>query len=217
MKAPRFLLIAGCMLLGLSASAQQVKLAKVALGMNEAEVKEALAPSGQTFLELDSSSPQLRYLVAAKADESYAFTLVDGKVAAYSIVHMLPEDKQPTVKAIRDSITRQTWAPVRAAGTETFWVSHADGTPGSDCAQCSPAPAGSWMALEAGAASKLASYPSASGLLRPALVPYPSGCGVSIHMTEQSAGGDADPVSSVSLQVLDLKVISAYVQQHSKH
>lgn len=199
-----------------AASSQQVKLAKVALGMTEAEVKEALAAGGQVFSEQASAFPRLRYVTAVKPDESYAFTLVDGKVAAYSVVHILSEGKQPPVKTVRDSITRQTWTPAYASGTETLWVSNVDGTPSSDLKQCSPAPAGGWTALDAQTANKLSNYPSAAGLLNPAFATYPSTCGVSIHMTEQSAGGDSDLVSSVSLQVLDLKTISAFTQQTTK-
>ena len=87
---------------------------------------------------------------------------------------------------------------MRTAGTETYWVSKADGMPGSDSARCAPAPAGGWTTLNTEAASKLSTYTSAAALMRPSLVRYAPGCGVSIHMTEQSSGDGADPVSSVS-------------------
>ncbi len=97
--------------------------------MTEADVREALAPAGMEYVQQASSYPELQYLVAAKADESYAFTFLDGRVVAYSIVHILPAANQPAVK---------------------------------------------------------------------------------------TAGGDADPVSSVSLQVLNMKAMTAFAAKHSQ-
>ena len=72
------LLAAGLILLTQSAISQNVKLAKIALGMNETEVKTALASSATFYINQFSDSPDLYYLVAETETESFAFTLIDG-------------------------------------------------------------------------------------------------------------------------------------------
>jgi hypothetical protein len=67
------LLAAGLILLTQLALSQNVKLANVALGMNEAEVKAALAPSAPYYVNQVSDSPDLHYLVAeSEAEPSMA-------------------------------------------------------------------------------------------------------------------------------------------------
>ena len=44
--------------------AQNVKLAKIALGMDEADVKTALASNSPVYIDQPSASPDLHYLVA---------------------------------------------------------------------------------------------------------------------------------------------------------
>ncbi len=216
MKKTQMKFLAACIaLISFPGFSQNVKLAKVALGMTEAEVRGALAPAGMTYVQQASSYPELRYLIAAKDEESYAFSLLDGRVAAYSVLHILPTVNPPTVKAVRNSITKQTWAPVRASGRDTYWLSDADGAPVADEARCSPAPAGGWVAYDAsGLSSTVSAYRSIGGVMKPSVMQYPAGCGVSIHMDEESAGGDRDPVSSVSLQVLNLRAMSVFAAKH---
>ncbi len=214
-KAHMHFLAAGMALISLPAFSQNVKLAKVAVGMTEAEVREALAPAGMTYVQQHSSYEELRYMLAAKDEESYAFTLIDGRVAAYSVAHILPAGSQPTVKTVRDSITKQTWAPVRIAGRDTYWVSDAYGAPVADETKCSPVSAVGWIAYDASSLnSTVSGYRSIARLMKPAVVRYPAGCGVSIHMEEASAGGDGDPVSSVALQVLNMKAMSVFAAKH---
>ena len=92
---------------------QNVKLAKIALGMNEADVKTALASNSPVYVNQPSASPDLHYLVAEAETESYAFTFIDDHVAAFSVVHILPPGQQPflpsgqepTVSTLRNLIT----------------------------------------------------------------------------------------------------------------
>jgi len=120
-------LTAGLILLAQSVLSQNVKLAKIALGMNEAEVKTALVSSAPFYINQPSDYPDMLYLVAEDETESYAFTLIDGKVAAFSVMHILPPGQlpflppgqQPTVSFLRNLITRQTWAPAEINKGET--------------------------------------------------------------------------------------------------
>src|ERR1035441_1197260 len=109
---------AGLIFFAQAALSQNVKLAKIAIGMNETEVKAALASSAPFYLNQPSDFSDLYYLVAEAETESYAFTLIDGKVAAFSVTHILPPGQlpflapgqQPTVSILRGLITKQTCA-----------------------------------------------------------------------------------------------------------
>jgi uncharacterized protein YbjT (DUF2867 family) len=84
------LLIAGLIVLAQPLLAQNVKLANIALGMSETEVKTALASSAPFYINQASDYPDMHYLVAETDAESYAFTIIEDKVAAFSVVHILP-------------------------------------------------------------------------------------------------------------------------------
>jgi len=94
MKKIKFL-AAGLILLAQPAVSQTVKLANVALGMNEAEVKTALAKSPLTYVSQPSEVADLNYLVAESEEESFAFMFIDGRVAAFALSHILPPGQQP--------------------------------------------------------------------------------------------------------------------------
>lgn len=123
------LLAAGLILLAHPIFSQDVKLANVALGMNEAEVKAALVSSAPYYINQDSDSPDLHYLVAAAEAESFTFTLIDGRVAAFSVTHILPPGQQPTVAILRNLITKLTWIPAEIKKGDTLWLSDATGAP----------------------------------------------------------------------------------------
>src|SRR5271165_3687068 len=134
MKKNQLLTLAACLiLLAQSVLSQNVKLAKIALGMSEAEVKTALVSSAPFNINQPSDYPDMHYLVAEDEMESYAFTLIDGKVAAFSVMHILPPGQlpflppgqQPTVSFLRNLITRQTWAPAEINTGDTLWFSDA--------------------------------------------------------------------------------------------
>ena len=111
------LIAAGLCLLVQPLLAQNVRLAKIALGMSEAEVKTALASDTPFYADQPSAYADMHYLIAETDAESYAFTLIDGKTAAFSVVHLLPpgqlpflpQDQQPTVAILRSLIAKQTW------------------------------------------------------------------------------------------------------------
>jgi len=221
------LVIAGLIALAQPILSQNVKLAKIALGMDEPEVKAALAANSPIYIEQPSASPDLYYLVAGAETESFAFTMIDGKVAAFSVTHLLPPGQQPflpagqqpTVAILRGLITKQTWTPAEINKGDTFWFSDATGAPLSNASQCAPEPGEAWLAFgpishrEPGEPSS----PSTVGLMKPALVPYPPKCGVTIHLNESPAETEETVVTSVQYQVLDIKAMNAFLAKHRQH
>ncbi|MFY9646812.1 MAG: hypothetical protein WAK29_16645 [Terriglobales bacterium] len=221
------LLAAGLILLTQSALSQNVKLAKIALGMNESEVKTALAASAPFYVNQPSESPDLYYLVAETETESYAFTLIDGTVAAFSVMHILPPGQlpflpagqQPTVSILRSLITKQTWAPAEINKGDTLWFRDASGVPLSNALPCRPESGEAWLPFGPVPGVKPGDPPaqSTAGLMKPSLTPYPSTCGVSIHLNQTPADSEDSVVTSVRYQVLDLKAMNAFLAKHHQH
>ena len=218
------LLAAGLILLTQSAISQNVKLAKIALGMNETEVKTALALSVPFYINQPSDSPDLSYLIAEAETESFAFTLIDGRVAAFSVMHILPPGQlpflppgqQPTVSLLRNLITKQTWAPAEISKGDTLWFSDASGAPLANALQCRPESREAWLAFGPVVGAKPGEAPAKSiaGLMKPSLTSYPSNCGVSIHLNETPAESEDSVVTSVRYQVLDIKAMNAFLRNH---
>jgi hypothetical protein len=122
MKISKLLLVtAGLVISAQSLPAQRVKLANIALGIDEAEVKTALAPNAPFYDNQASDYPDMHYLVAETEAESYVFSFIDGNAAAFSVVHLLPpgqlpflpQGQQPTVSILRGLVAKQTWLPQR--------------------------------------------------------------------------------------------------------
>lgn len=67
----------------------------MALGMNETEVKTALTSNAPFYVNQASDYPDMQYLIAEPGAESYAFTMIDGKVVAFSVMHILPRGQLP--------------------------------------------------------------------------------------------------------------------------
>jgi len=132
--------------------AQKVKLAKIALGMDESEVKAALASDSPFYVDQPSTYADMRYLIAETEAESYVFTFIGGKIAAFSVVHLLPpgqlpflpQGQQPTVAILRGLIAKQTWAPAEINKGNAWWFSDAAGEPLNDGAQCRPRSGDAW-------------------------------------------------------------------------
>jgi hypothetical protein len=109
------LITAGLSLLAPPLLAQNVKLANIALGMSESEVKTALTSNAPYYLDQPSAYPDMRYLVAETEAESFVFTFIDDKNAAFSVVHLLPPGQlpfllpgqHPTVSILRGLEARQ--------------------------------------------------------------------------------------------------------------
>jgi len=221
------LLAVSLILLTQSALSQNVKLAKIALGMNETEVKTALASSAPFYINQPSDSPDLYYLVAETETESYAFTLIDGRVAGFSVMHILPPGQlpflppgqQPTLSILRNLITKQTWAPAEINKGDTLWFSDASGAPLANALQCRPESGEAWLPFGTVPGAKPGEPPakSTAGLMKPSLTSYPSNCGVSIHLNETPAESEDSVVSSVRYQVLDIKAMKAFFRNHRQH
>lgn len=207
--------------------AQNVKLAKIALGMSEAEVKTALDADAPFYFNQASDNPDMDYLVAEAPMESYAFTLIDGKVAAFSVMHILPPGQlpflpagqQPTVSILRGLITKQTWAPAEINKGDAWWLSDASGAPLSNTLQCRPDSAVAWLPFGPVPGAKPGEAPAKStdGLMKPSPSSYPSNCGVSIHLDQRPAESEDSVVTSVRYQVLDIKTMNAFLAKHRKH
>jgi hypothetical protein len=206
--------------------AQNVKLAKIALGMSEAEVKTALNADGPFYFNQASNNPDMAYLVAETAMESYAFTLIDGKVVAFSVTHILPPGQlpflppgqQPTVSILRGLITKQTWAPAEINKGDAWWLSDASGAPLSNTLQCRPDSGVAWLLFGPvpGAKPGEPAAKSTDGLMKPSPSSYPSNCGVSIHLNQTPADSEDSVVTSVRYQVLDIKAMNAFLAKHGK-
>ncbi len=212
-----YLLAAGLAMSTQIAAAQTVKLAKIGLGMDESEVRAALAPSSPHYIPQRSASSALRYLLAESTEESFAFTFIDGKVAAFSLVHLLPPGQQPylpvgtqpTVKVLRDLVIKQTWLPADVKGGETIWLSDSTGAPLATVAKCTLASGPAWVPYEGAQDGTLRA--SERGLKKPSLASYPAGCGVSIHLSESPAASEDDRVTTVEIKVLDIKAMNHFL------
>jgi len=218
------LVIAALFVLAEPLLAQSVKLANIALGMTETEVKTALTSSAPFYVNQASDYLDMHYLVAKTDAESYAFTLIDGKVAAFSVVHLLPPGQlpflppgqQPTVSILRGLISKQTWTPAEINKGNTWWFSDASGAPLSDASQCRAESSGAWLPFGPVPTAKPGESPAKSteGLMRPSSTLYPSNCGVSIHLNQTPAESEDSVVTSVRYQVLDIKAMNAFWTKH---
>jgi len=221
------LLAVSLILLAQSALSQNVKLAKIALGMNETEVKTALASSAPFYINQPSDSPYLYYLVAETEPESFAFTFIDGRVAAFSVMHILPPGQlpflapgqQPTVSILRNLITKQIWEPAEMNKGNTLWFSDASGAPLANAVQCRPESGEAWLPFGPVPGAKPGDAPAKSpaDLMKPSLTSYPSNCGVSIHLNQTPADSEDSVVTSVRYQVLDIKAMNAFLREHRQH
>ncbi len=218
------LLTAGLILLAQSALSQNVKLAGIALGMSEIEVKAALASGTPFYFTQASQYQDLHYLVAEAEPESYAFTLIDDKVVAFSVVHFLPPGQlpflppgqQPTVSILRGLISKQTWAPAEINKGDTLWFSDASGAPLSSALQCRPESGEAWRPFGPVPGREQGEAPTTStaDLMKPSFAAYPSNCGVSIHLNQTPAESEDSIVTSVRYQVLDIKAMNAFLARH---
>jgi hypothetical protein len=220
------LLIAGLIVLAQPALSQNVKLAKIALGMSEIEVKTALSSNAPFYINQPSDSGDLYYLVAEAETESMAFTFIDGKVAAFSVTHILPPGQlpflppgqQPTVPILRGLITKQTWMPAEIKMGDTWWFSDATGAPLSSASQCRPESGEAWLPFGPVPSAKAGEPPAKSteGLMKPSFTTYPSTCGVSIHLNETPAESEDSVVTTVRYQVLDIKMMNSFLASHQE-
>jgi hypothetical protein len=210
-----------------AAFSQNVKIGNVALGMNEVEIKAALASAAPHYLNQTSEYTGLYYLVAETDAESFAFTLMDGRVAAFSLVHILPSGQQPflpvgqepTVAVLRNLVEKHTWVPTTIKNGDTFWLSDAAGVPLTDVSLCHPKSGEAWLLFAPMRQAIPRDSPAQSmiGLMKPALVPYSATCGVSIHLNETPAKSENDRVTSVRIQVLDIITMNRFVATHQLH
>jgi len=221
------LVIAGLFVLAQPLLAQNVKLANIALGMNETEVKTALASNAPLYANQASDYADMHYLVAETEAESYVFTFIDGKAAAFSVVHILPPGQlpflppgqQPTVSILRGLITKQTWTPAEINKGDTWWFGDRTGAPLSNASQCRPESIEAWLPFgpAAGANPGERAVKSTEGLMKPSFTSYPSNCSVSIHLNQTPAESENSVVTSVRYQVLDIKAMNAFWAKHPQH
>jgi hypothetical protein len=226
-KCPLQLLIASLIVFAQPVLGQNLKLANIALGMSEAEVKAALRSTAPFYTNQASDYTDMRYLVAETEMESYVFTLIDGKVAAFSVTHILPPGQlpflppgqQPTVSILRGLITKQTWTPAEINHGDTWWFSDAAGSPLPNALQCRPESREAWLPFGPMPGAKPGEPPAKSteGLMRPSFTGYPSNCGVSIHLNQTPAESEDSEVTSVRYQVLGIKAMNAFRAKHPQH
>lgn len=218
------LLLAGLIDFAQTAFGQNVKLANIALGMNETEVKTALTSSAPTYANQASNYSGMYYLFAWTETESYAFTFIEDKVAAFSVVHnlppgqlpFLPPGQKPTVSILRSLITKQTWMPAEINKGDTFWFSDASGAPLLNALQCRPKSGEAWLPFGPVVSDNLSGSPAKSteGLMKPSTSLYPANCGVSIHLNLTPAESEDSVVTSVRYQALDIKAMNAFLAEH---
>ena len=206
---------------------QNVKLANIALGMSETEVKTALASNAPFYVNQASDYSDMHYLVAETDAESYAFTIIEDKVAAFSVVHILPPGQlpflppgqKPTVSILRSLIIKQTWTPSEMNKGDTLWFSDASGAPLSNALQCRPQSGEAWLPFGPVASDNLSgrSAKSTEGLMKPSTNSYAANCGTSIHLNLTPAESEDSVVTSVRYQVLDIKAMNAFRAKHPQH
>lgn len=166
----------------------------------------------------------MHYLVAETELESYAFMLIDGKVAAFSVMHILtagqvpflPPGQQPTVSVLRGLITRQTWLRAEINKGDTMWFTDASGASLSNALQCRPESGTAWLPFGPIPGAKPDEPPAklTAGLMKPSFTAYPPNCGVSIHLNEAPAEHEDSVVTSVRYQVLDIKAMNAFLAKY---
>lgn len=91
-------------------------------------MKTALASRAPVYANQASNYPAMHDLFAWTETESYAFTIVEDKVAAFSVVHhlplgqlpFLPPGQKPTMSILRGLITKQTWMPAEIDKGDTW-------------------------------------------------------------------------------------------------
>ena len=197
--------------------AQQVRLSKVGLGMTEPELKKALVGSSPRYTERPAGADGLRSLLAVTEEESFLFSFADDKVAAFSLIHLIPPGQQPflppgqepTVKVLRDLVIKQTWAPISLTRGNTFWLSDATGAPLMDTKECPVSAMTGWKLFTGVTVQARSSV----GLMKPVAENYPAACGMSIHLKVSPASTDEDHVTKVEIQVLDFKAVSSVSQR----
>jgi hypothetical protein len=214
------LIAAGLSLLVPQLLAQNLKLANIALGMSESEVKTALNSNAPSYIGHPSAYTGMHYLVAETEAESYVFTFIDGKAVAFSVVHLLPPGQlpflppgqQPTVAVLRGLIAKQTWAPAEINKGDAWWISDSNGAPLPDASLCRPTSGEAWLPAGPIPSSKPGerSAKSTEGLMKPSVTSYPANCGVSIHLNQTPAESEGSVVTSVRYQVLDIKAMNAF-------
>jgi len=220
-------LFAGLIVFAQPALPQSVKLANIALGMSESDVKTALTSTAPFYVNQASDYRDMYYLVAEAETESYAFTMIDGKAAAFSVVHILPPGQlpflppgqQPTVTILRGLISKQTWTPAEINKGDTWWFSDTTGAPFANASQCAPESGEAWLPFGPVPSAKPAESPAKSteGLMKPSSASYPSNCGVSIHLNQTPAESEDSVVTSVRYQVLDIRAMNAFRAKHPQH
>jgi len=153
-----------------------------------------------------------------------SFAFIDGKAAAFSVVHLLPPGQlpflppgqQPTVSILRGLIAKQTWAPAEINKGDTWWFSDATGAPLSGASQCHPQSGEAWLPAGPIPSAKPGEAPErpTEGLMKPSVASYPSNCGVSIHLNQTPSDSEDSVVTSVRYQVLDIKAMNAFRAKH---
>ena len=218
------LLLVGLIAAVQAAPGQNVKLANIALGMSETEVKTALTANAPLYAHQASGYAEMHYLVAFTEAESWAFTVIDEKVAAFSVVHTLPSGQlpflppgqKPTVSVLRSLITKQTWTPAEINKGDTLWLSDASGAPLSNALQCRPLSGEAWLPFgpitRDNTGAILAQF--TEGLMKPSSRSYSTDCGVSIHLHQTPSESEDSVVTSVRYQVLDIKAMNAFLAKH---
>ena len=227
MKNSLLLLFASLALFTQPVLSQTVTIAGLALGMNEADVKTALASHSPFYADQDSNTEGLHYLVAESEEESFALTFIDGKLAGFSTMHLLPPGQQaflpagqdPTVNTLRNLLIKRTWTPAMINKGDSFWLSDAAGKPISNPSKCDPKLGMAWLPYGPIAASTPGQTPpkSTTGLMKPVISLYPSGCGISIRLNMMPAGSENDRVNTVRIQVLDIKAINEFASKQAQH
>ena len=168
----------------------------------------------------------MHYLVAETEAESFVFTFIDGKVAAFSVMHILPPGQlpflppgqQPTVSILRGLITKQTWTPAEINKGDTWWFSDATGAPYPTPRNAGQSPARHGCPLGRCRGPKPGEHTAklTEGLMKPSFTIYPSTCGVSIHLNQTPAESEDSVVTSVRYQVLDIKMMNSFLASHQE-
>lgn len=107
-----------------------LELARVALGMTVAQVREALGTGFQYSAQVDARYPGLSFLTAWGVDSSYAVTLVDDQVAGFGYARDFPQGARPLESNVIAGITAKAWQPIAVRpGFSALWIADTAGRP----------------------------------------------------------------------------------------
>jgi|GEM_PF-3675511 len=182
-----------------------LQLAKLSLGMSEAEAKQALG-AGYRFQPGDGGRfKNLSFLLAADSSNVYGMTFFDHFLRAFTYKKSFAPGAQPLAMNLINNLTAKTWLPlVGGTASVTAWSTDASGIPITVATQTAHPNCGVVRQDSAHAPAPFA------GATNVSLVDTGAKCGVTVRL-QLTQGADRSMVRDMALLVVDYRPIHALV------